>query len=94
MRSLRTRRGSDLRVILSVLELESRDVPTFYGNQLFPLDNPWNQNISAAPVSANSAAIINAIVARHNGTAPHLHADFGNPLTDGASLRDSGERGR
>src|SRR5437867_5663318 len=43
---------------LSLVELEVRDVPTFYGNQLFPLDNPWNQPIADAPVSANSAAII------------------------------------
>jgi hypothetical protein len=64
--------------------LENREVPTFYGNQLFPLDNPWNQNIAAAPVAANSAAIINRIIARHDGTAPRIHADFGNPSTDGA----------
>ena len=60
--------------------LESGDVPTYLGNQLFPLDNPWNQDVAAAPVAANSAAIINAIVARHGGTAPRVHADFGNPL--------------
>jgi hypothetical protein len=59
-------------------------VPTFYGNQLFPLDNPWNQVISAAPVATNSDAIIARIVNRHSGTAPRLHADFGNPVTDGA----------
>src|SRR6476660_6045049 len=63
--------------------LELRDVPTFYGNQVFPLDNPWNQVISAAPVAANSDAIIARIVNRHSGTAPKLHADFSNPL-DGA----------
>jgi hypothetical protein len=62
--------------------LESRDVPTFLGNQLFPLDNPWNQNVSVAPVAANSSAIINTIVARHGGTAPRIHADFGNPLDE------------
>ena len=38
-------------------ELEDRVVPTLLGQQLFPLDNPWNQNISNAPVAANSAAI-------------------------------------
>jgi hypothetical protein len=61
-------------------ELSDRIVPTYYGNQLFPLDNPWNQKIDTAPVSGNSAAIISAIVNRHGGTAPRLHADFGNPL--------------
>ena len=45
---------------LTVEELDVRLVPTFYGNQLFPLDNPWNQVISAAPVAANSGAIISA----------------------------------
>jgi VCBS repeat-containing protein len=61
-------------------ELDARLVPTYLGNQLFPLDNPWNQVISGAPVASNSASIINTIVTRHNGTAPKLHADFGSPL--------------
>ena len=65
---------------LTVEELDARLVPTYLGNQLFPLDNPWNQNVAGAPVSASSAAIVSAIVARHGGTAPRLHADFGNPL--------------
>jgi hypothetical protein len=65
-------------------ELDARLVPTYLGNQIFPLDNPWNQIISGAPVAANSAAIISAIVARHNGAVPGLHPDFGNPVTDGA----------
>ena len=57
-----------------------RIVPAYYGNQLFPLDNPWNQKVDTAPVAANSGAIISAMVARHGGTAPRVHADFGNPL--------------
>jgi VCBS repeat-containing protein len=61
-------------------ELDGRIVPTFLGNQLFPLDNPWNQVVAGAPVAANSGAIINAIVTRHLGTAPRVHADFGSPL--------------
>ncbi len=65
----------------ALVALEPRDLPTFYGNQLFPLDNPWNQKITDAPVSADSAAIIGRIVARGNHA---LHPDFGNPLTDGA----------
>jgi hypothetical protein len=45
------------------------------GNQLFPADYPWNQNISAAPVAANSNAIINNIINLYgNGK---LHPDFG-----------------
>lgn len=63
--------------------LDERIVPTFDGNQVFPLDNPWNQIISAAPVAANSDAIISRIVNRHSSTLK-LHADWGNPATDGA----------
>src|SRR5947209_4293903 len=66
---------------LAVVELERRDVPTFYGNQVFPLDSPWNQNISAAPLASNSQAIIDHLVARGDHV---LHPDFGNPVTDGA----------
>ncbi|MBO0699877.1 MAG: IPT/TIG domain-containing protein, partial [Zavarzinella sp.] len=69
---------------LVVEHLDARVVPTFYGNQLFPLDNPWNQVIANAPVAANSDSIISRIVARHSGVAPRVHADFGNPMTDGA----------
>jgi hypothetical protein len=67
-----------------LVQLETRDLPSFYGNQVFPLDNPWNQKVTNAPVAANSSAIINRIVARHGGTAPRLHPDFGNPASDGA----------
>src|SRR5690349_10013253 len=65
-------------------ELDPRLVPTYLGNQVFPLDNPWNQDVSGAPVAANSASIISTIVNRHGGTAPGLHPDFGNPSVDGA----------
>ena len=42
------------------------------GQQVFPTNNPWNQNISAAPVATNSAAIITSI-----GPSIHLHPDWG-----------------
>ena len=42
------------------------------GQQVFPTNNPWNQNISAAPVATNSAAIITSI-----GSSIHLHPDWG-----------------
>jgi hypothetical protein len=42
------------------------------GQQVFPTNSPWNQNISAAPVAANSAAIITSI-----GASIHLHPDWG-----------------
>jgi hypothetical protein len=60
------------RAALSVQELEDRVVPTLIGQQLFPLDNPWNQNISNAPVAANSASIIADI-----GSSIRLHPDWG-----------------
>jgi hypothetical protein len=64
--------------------LEDRTVPTLLGNQLFPADNPWNQNISAAPVAANSASIMNSIVATFgNG---RLHPDFGQNYNTSADL--------
>src|SRR5215469_14447070 len=57
---------------LLVEELEDRTVPTLLGQQLFPADYPWNQNISDAPVAANSAAII-----AHIGNSIHIHPDWG-----------------
>lgn len=84
MSSRHARRGRGALPPLAVQRLETRDVPTFYGNQVFPLDNPWNQVVSAAPVAADSSAIVNQIVSRHGGSAPALHPDFGNPTTDGA----------
>jgi hypothetical protein len=55
-----------------VEELESRYVPTLLGQQLFPSDNPWNQNIANAPVVSNSTAIM-----AHIGDTIKLHPDFG-----------------
>ncbi|MBV8383676.1 MAG: hypothetical protein JOZ63_13795 [Planctomycetaceae bacterium] len=42
--------------------LEERVVLSLLGQQLFPSDNPWNQNIANAPVAANSTAIIQNII--------------------------------
>ena len=47
-------------------------MPTLLGQQLFPADYPWNQNISNAPVAANSAAII-----AHIGSSIKIHPDWG-----------------
>ena len=48
---------------------------TLLGSNLFPADNPWNQNISQAPVATNSAAIMSSIIATYgNG---RFHPDFG-----------------
>ena len=55
--------------------LEGRQLLTLLGQQLFPTDNPWNQNISSAPVAPNSAAIMGNIISLYgNG---HFHPDFG-----------------
>jgi Invasin, domain 3/IPT/TIG domain len=53
-------------------ELEERVVPTLLGQQIFPADYPWNQNIANAPVAANSAAII-----AHIGNSVKIHPDWG-----------------
>lgn len=45
---------------------------SLHGKQVFPLDNPWNQDISTAPVDPNSARLIASI-----GAEGRLHPDFG-----------------
>jgi hypothetical protein len=45
------------------------------GQQLFPAEYPWNQAITNAPVTSNSAAIINNITALYGDG--RLHPDFG-----------------
>src|SRR5262249_39292331 len=65
---------------LRVEPLESRDVPSLLGNQLFPADNPWNQRIANAPVAANSATLVASI-----GLSRSLHPDFGAALYAGSA---------
>jgi hypothetical protein len=64
--------GTVRRVGREIEELERRDVPALLGQELFPADNPWNQNIANAPVAANSAAIIS-----HIGSSITVHPDWG-----------------
>lgn len=64
-----------LRVASTVLA-QPQEPPS--GIQFFPLDNPWNQDISGAPVDPNSAALIASI-----GLERGLHPDFGT-VYDGA----------
>jgi hypothetical protein len=45
---------------------------SLHGRQVFPADNPWNEEISAAPVDPNSDAIITSM-----GLNTGVHADFG-----------------
>ena len=49
---------------------------------LFPSDNWWNLDISAAPLDPNSAAFIGFI---NNGSARHLHPDFGGEVSPGSA---------
>lgn len=51
---------------------------SLHGKQLFPGDNPWNQDISMMPVDPNSANLIASI-----GSNTGLHPDFGTTY-DGA----------
>ena len=46
---------------------------------IFPADNPWNTDISAMPVDANSATLLNNC----GGAGRRVHADFGT-VWDGA----------
>jgi len=45
---------------------------SLHGWRPFPADNPWNQDISKAPVDPNSAALLTSI-----GLSVALHPDFG-----------------
>ena len=45
---------------------------SLHGKQVFPPDNPWNQDISNQPLDPNSARLIAAI-----GPDDRLHPDFG-----------------
>jgi len=51
------------------------------GRQIFPVNNWWNQDISAAPVDASSASFIAFI---NNGVTRHLHPDFGGEESPGS----------
>src|SRR5438552_3373590 len=64
----RQKRRRVQKVPLVAEELEARVVPTLMGQPLFPADYPWNQDISNAPVAANSAAVI-----AHIGSAIRIH---------------------
>ena len=51
------------------------------GKVVFPPDNPWNQDISSAPVDPNSDAIIATI-----GVDEGMHPDFGSGLYLGTPI--------
>lgn len=88
----KTRRGGDGKYARSRLLVASASLfilaPTasvlaqLLGTNLFPSDNPWNQSIANAPVAANSAAVMNNIVAAYGNN--RFHPDFGE-VTGGTS---------
>lgn len=59
-----------------VARVAAQTLPSIGGalRPLFPVDNWWNQDISQAPVAAESAALISFI---NNGGTRRLHPDFG-----------------
>jgi hypothetical protein len=71
------------RAVLALEELEGRVTPSLLGNQLFPADNPWNQKITNAPVAANSAAVLNNLIANYGDGRlhPDVGQDYGTPGT-------------
>src|SRR5207237_3855227 len=80
--SLFFRCGTRPRVPHLVVEaLEQRMVPTLLGNALFPVDNPWNEKITSAPVAANSTTLVASI-----GLTSAMHADFGSGLSPGGDI--------
>jgi hypothetical protein len=68
------------RATLDAEELENRVVPTLLGQQLFPPDNAWNQNVSAAPVDPNSPAMI-ALIGASTRVTPDWGANPNNLFT-------------
>src|SRR5579863_1364251 len=76
-------RGAALGQAAEVVEARQLLSSTLLGQQIFPLDNAWNQNISNAPVAANSAAVI-----AHIGASITLHPDWGadNPANGSSPL--------
>ena len=57
---------------------------TLLGQQLFPSNNPWNQNIASAPVASNSTAIINNILSNYGNGG--FHPDFAQDYHSGSQL--------
>jgi hypothetical protein len=69
-----------LAIIWSLAMPMSKGLAALLGSNLFPADNPWNQNISMAPLASNSVAIISNI---GNG---RFHPDFGQDYRAGNAL--------
>jgi hypothetical protein len=73
-------------LLLASLSAHSQSGPVLGGplpppSPLFPSDNWWNTDISAAPVDPNSSAFINFI-----GTSRGMHPDFGGDAPDAPEI--------
>lgn len=70
--------GAVVAILSTPCMAQTRSSTDLHGVQVFPPDDPWNQDIASSPVDANSAAIVNFI-----GPNKPLHPDFGT-VYDGA----------
>jgi hypothetical protein len=75
LRDRKPARPQSLRLRPRLELLENRTAPALLGQQLFPADNPWNQNVANAPVASNSASILNNLITNYGDG--RLHPDFG-----------------
>jgi hypothetical protein len=66
--------------------MEPRLVPTLLGQDIFPADNPINQNIANAPVLANSSAITNSLLNFLHSTSDPGPYDAGVTVDTGSKL--------
>ncbi|HYW54477.1 MAG TPA: hypothetical protein VE826_10930 [Dongiaceae bacterium] len=65
--------GNSLPVSAPTSQPPPAGTPTVAGCRVFPPDNPWNADVSNAPVDANSATYL----ASMNAATTFLHPDFG-----------------
>lgn len=66
-----TARRAAAAVVIGVLAAGTPAMGQLLGQNLFPSNSPWNQDISSAPVATNSASIISAI------GSVKIHPDWG-----------------
>src|ERR1700753_798063 len=71
MAKIRQRKRAAILAAGAVLAPTGPALASLLGNQLYPSDYPWNQNITNAPVATNSANII-----AHIGNTIHIHPDW------------------
>jgi len=83
---MRVRGGLGAGALLVVVTLvapaagAANGAPVLAGCQVFPSDNPWNEDVSGLPVRSDSAALIASISAFGH---TNLHPDFGHRKNNG-----------